>query len=338
MKLNSILVPISLVTLAGGVTLAALAACSSSSSPAIPSTNGEGGAAEGGSTSGKTATQAANDAANALCTRYQACAPAFITIAYGTPDLCSTRVAASLVPGIGANGSTVTPDQLEACAAAIPGTSCADVLGRNLPAQCKYAGTLADGTACGGDSQCMNQRCKVAPNETCGTCTSPAAAGAVCAVDDDCQNGLKCVNTACVKFGAMGDTCDDSHPCNATLGCVMGTCNKPLGPGGDCSGTSAQGCDQLNGVFCDPFGKKCVTLQFADPNGTCGLFDDGGALTLCKGPSSGCENIKPPNYQGSCVPAAMDNASCAVDGGPSCEAPAVCQSGTCVVPDPTKCL
>jgi hypothetical protein len=339
MKLNSILVPLSLVVAATGTTLVVLAACSSSSTSNITDTGGgEGGAGEGGGGSGITATQAATDVATALCQRYQACAPAFIQLGFGTVDLCTSREANTIAKVIGANGSTVTPDQFEACAKAIPGASCADVLGRNLPAVCKYAGTLADGMPCADDAQCMNERCKVATYQTCGTCTSPAAAGAVCAVDDDCKNGMKCVNTACVAYGAMGDTCDDTHPCNATLGCVSGKCAMPLGPGSDCSGTSKQGCDQLNGAFCDPFNNKCVTLQYADPSATCGFSNDAGTITLCKGPGSDCANITAPTFQGTCAAAAADGTSCAIDGGPTCEGPAVCQSGMCVVPDPSKCM
>jgi hypothetical protein len=309
------------------VAMASLAACSGSTSN---STGGDGGS-EGGS--GVSAQQASTDAATAFCTRAQACAPAYITIGYGDAPTCATRLAKSILPAIGATGSTATPDIYEACATAIQQASCADLLGRHLPDVCKKAGTLADGTACGNDSQCANMRCKVAVNAVCGTCTSHAAVGASCGVDDDCVDGSKCISGTCAAFGKQGDTCSASQPCSPDLACRSGACGAPGQIGDTCA--SLGDCDVAHGVACDPTTKKCAQLNFAQTGGACGLVS--GKLVVCQGPNGTCNGSTPQNPQGTCAAAANDGAACDTNNGPLCAAPAACVSGKCTLPDPSTC-
>ena len=315
-------------------TLGAIAACSGSSTSSIAQTGNDGGAADGSAAdtgSGISTTEASNDVATALCTRFEACAPGYITLAYGTSAECAKRLGSSVAIGIGAPGSIETPDQLEACAAAAPNISCADLVGRNLPAACLApAGALANGTACAGDSQCLNKRCKVAAGAVCGSCAALATAGGGCGVDDDCVNGAKCENSVCTAYGASGDACDDTRVCNPTLGCVNKTCG-PAGATGTACKESAE-CDQLHGVFCN--GAQCATLAFTSPPSACGLV--GGALTLCTGPAS-CVGLGAGTGMGTCDPAPADGTPCNADGGAACESPAVCVSGTCTIVDPKTC-
>ncbi len=311
------------------VGLAAIAACSGSGGSDITTGDagtGADGGGEGGS--GPSPAQAAGDLAHVVCQRFEECAPAFITIGYGGAPECEKRFTAQFADNLSASGSNQTTSQVEACVAAAQGLSCADLLGRKTPDICKPPpGQLTDGKACATDAQCTNKRCKVAPGAACGTCTSPVAGGQACGKDDDCDDGLKCVNSACVPYGAMNAACDGSHPCNPTLACVGGTCGAPRASGA-CN--AADECDQLHGVFCD--GKQCQPLQFANAPAACGLVD--GGLQLCNGPAS-C--VSSGAGKGTCASAPADNAPCTADGGAACEGPSVCLNGACTFPASAAC-
>jgi hypothetical protein len=276
---------------------------------------------------------AASDAAAAFCARAAACAPAYVTIGYGTTTECEQRLAESLLPGITANGSNEPASQVEACATALATASCADLLDRNLPAICTpMPGSLADGTACAEDSQCTGGRCHIAAGTVCGTCGEPSGAGTACSQDDDCVDGMKCGTTnTCVAYGAMGATCDATHPCSSVYGCVGGTCAAPGAENAPC--TTSDACDQLHGIFCD--GTRCTSVGFAPAGAACGLVS--GVLTACEGPGSFCQGETAPSYQGTCVAAAADGAACDATNGPMCTTPAVCVNAKCEVPDPTMC-
>jgi hypothetical protein len=276
---------------------------------------------------------AVSDASAAYCARAAACAPAYVTLAYGTTTECAERLAASLLPGLTASGSNETAEQVEACATALSSASCADLLGRNLPSVCTPTpGTLADGTACAEDSQCVGGRCHIAAGTVCGTCGEPSAAGTACSQDDDCADGMQCASNArCVVDGAMGAACDATHPCNAVYGCIAGVCTTPGAANAPC--TTSDECDELHGIFCD--GTRCTAVAFAPTSAACGLVS--GVLTTCEGPGAFCQGETAPSYQGTCIAAAADGATCDATNGPTCTDPAVCVNGTCELPDPTMC-
>lgn len=317
------------------VGLATIAACSGSNGSDITqggdaSAEGGGGTSADGGGSGPSQAQAAGDLAHAVCQRFQDCAPAYITIAYGSAAECEKRFTKQFTADLAAPGSNQTTAQVEACVAAAPSISCTDLLGRKTPDVCKPpAGKLADGTACSTDAQCANKRCKVAVGATCGTCGALAPAGQGCGKDDDCADGTKCVNETCVACGATTAACDATHPCNPTLACVGGTCVAAQAVGASC--TTSEECDPLHGIFCD--GKKCQALQFASAPSACGGID--GGLQLCTGPAT-CVGLGAAG-KGTCTAAPADDAPCMVDGGATCEAPSVCLNGTCTFPTPSAC-
>jgi hypothetical protein len=290
----------------------------------------------GGSDSGAAVTtdQAATDVANAYCNRAQACAPAYITISFGDGATCTTRLKATLLPGMGATGSTETPAQYEACAASVPSATCDDLLARTLPAPCQpVPGTLAIGAACAVDGQCASTHCGLPANAACGTCVGLAGAGGACNVDDDCQDGMTCQSNACVAYGAENAMCDTTHPCLPDLGCKSGACTAPSPAGTACQ--SGAECDNLHGVFCNPVSMMCEAVSFAGANAACGLVNM--QLVVCTGPGSLCTGETAPSYAGSCVPYAADGAACDATNGPLCNAGAVCVGGKCAVPDPSQC-
>ena len=299
----------------------------------------------GGSSSsiggGASTDEATTDAANAYCNRAQACAPAYVTLGYGDVATCASRYKQTLVTSFGASGSVETAGQIEACAQAIPNTTCADLLGRNPPSACQTVpGTLADGAPCGSDSQCTGAVCHVPANAVCGTCGEPLAAGGACVSDDDCQYGMSCANAACVTYGAENATCDTAHPCRPDLGCKSGTCTAPSPVGTACQ--SSDECDNLHGAFCDPTTMQCVNVSFAAPGAACGLVSS--QLVACAGPGSLCSGDTAPPYKGACVAFASDGSACDTTNGPLCDVGAVCvpsspaaTAGTCTPPDPGTC-
>ena len=285
--------------------------------------------------------QAITDAANAYCNRAQACAPAYVTLGYGDVTTCSSRYKQVLQASFGATGSVETADQIEACAQAIPDTTCADLMGNRPPSACQTVpGTLADGAACGSDSQCKGASCHLAANALCGTCGERAAAGAACGGDDDCSYGLSCIGAVCAAYGAENATCDASTPCRPDLGCVGGRCTAPSSAGTACQ--SSAECDDLHGVFCDPTTAKCVTAAFAAPGAACGVVN--GQLVGCSGPGPLCGNVNQTTYQGTCVAYAADGAACDTANGPFCDVGAVCVGatagdgkGVCQITNPATC-
>jgi hypothetical protein len=72
------------------------------------------------------ASQEATDAGNALCAKIEACTPFLIQVGYGTVSTCASRVSATLLSALEANGTGWTPTALEACVQAIPNVSCDD--------------------------------------------------------------------------------------------------------------------------------------------------------------------------------------------------------------------
>jgi hypothetical protein len=291
---------------------------------------------------GPTFEETAGELAKAYCDRGQACAPAALRVADGDVATCQTRFVAAIVPTLGASGAVVTPAQLRACAQALPGVSCADFLARKSAPECKLpAGTLADGAPCAADMQCAGTRCRIAVNHACGTCGSHAGAGGPCAVDDDCDPGLGCVNAVCTSFGSENDACDATHPCRPGLGCVSGKCGAPSAIGAACA--SSAECDGTHGVFCGAVSKQCDAVTFDSPNQACGIVQQ--HLALCAGPGGYCAGLSSSKIQGTCLAPAADGAACDAVNGPLCNAGAVCVcsgsdagcAGTCSLPSPSAC-
>jgi hypothetical protein len=300
----------------------------------------------GGSTDGSSVTtdQAASDVSSALCARANACASAYVSLVWGDATTCSAKLKSQFAGVLASNGTSWTPAAVDACAQAIPNATCDQILGRNLPSACiAKAGTLANGAACGDDSQCMGGHCNIPVGQVCGACSSFAAAGATCTQDADCDHGLVCVPgtspRTCEAYVAQGAACDATHRCLPTLACKNGSCAAPDAAGTACTPNAGDTCDNLNGVFCNPQTKVCQQVSFVAPGAACGLVS--GTLTLCKGGggnlTAACKGITPPGYMGTCQASAADGASCDDVNGPACQNPSVCTNGVCKLDDPSSC-
>jgi hypothetical protein len=308
---------------------------------------------------GVSATQACADEAHAVCLQRSACSNGFgISKNYPDETTCETRTAAACVVALGATGTALTPALIEACVAALPGESCADLYDLDPVAAClPPAGTFQADAGCGVAAQCATTFCAVASNQPCGTCQPLPAPGASCQVPGDCGRDLACTTAGqCATYAANGASClTGVQPCAAGLWCVgdvpatttTGTCQAAgatVGAACDGSHKTLPGCDNALGLVCVPSAAgatvgTCAAIVLKAPGAVCGFvgaspitgFADCQAGGLC--------------VKGLCVAPAADGAACDSDAtiGPPCLAPAKCvpstsgaTAGTCTVPD-AKC-
>jgi hypothetical protein len=193
-----------------------------------------------------------HDLAQAVCSRQASCCAGNQTL-----EACVSGFTGSFAPIFTLPGIAVDPQKLAACLAAYAGASCdtASAYGGEIPfvVLCPglYAGTLADGAACGGTStveklyggnQCQSGSCSG------GKCAAPASEGAVCSSSAGCVAGTTCYQGTCLAVAQEGQDCSQKGLCDAGLDCVPGsgvpamTCVKPTivkegedcGPGREC--------------------------------------------------------------------------------------------------------
>ncbi len=297
-------------------------------------TAGTGGgtndAGTGGGGSTTTPDKACTDYATAACNRYTACAPFYIQVTYPDMPTCIARYKLLCAPAFGVNGGGVTTTNAEACATAIMAESCTDLL-NGQPAACDIRGTLANGTACGTDSQCTSGYCNIGTNG-CGVCAARAAAGGACTTTGDCTLGLVCGGSVCKSPGNAGDTCSATAPCLGSLACTSGNVCAAASttPGAACMGSTD--CAGVDGIYCNT-NMVCATISVAAPGAACGFV--AGGLVACTG-GTYCKTT-PPAVMGTCAADAADGAACDAASTQPCISPATCVSSLCKLPDPGAC-
>lgn len=273
----------------------------------------------------------------AYCAKATECLPFDQTLSFPDAATCESRINLTCPQLAKAMGSSVTGDDLQACAAKFSTISCSDYLSLTSPVQvCGFKpGTRADGSACGEDVQCQSLYCKKDTGMDCGKCTALGKAGSVCTITSDCDKGLKCVGAAgarqCTAYLAMGASCStamNSPSCHPTLACRNGVCATPAKLGETCSPTT-QDCDKLAGLTC-PVAAKCVSYATAQLGGACG--QQGSTFVLCTG-GTWCDSVSK-----KCMAPAMDGMACNDVSGPKCQAPANCRSSVCKIPDAATCM
>lgn len=290
-------------------------ACSSSDEPSgePPTTTKDGSASTGedGSSPVKdvdasvspTVEAACSAFADALCAKIQSCTAFGLAALYVDVDTCKERQVLACKASSAATGQKGSADTLESCASSLSALSCPDVTSVKLGASCRIPGTLANGGACGYDSQCASSFCALAGDKQCGVCAEASTQGGAC------------VNGAC----SAGYACSPSD-------------SKCYAPGTAQVGASCQrlsDCDIANGAACNTLTNKCIEVVLAGDDGKCGVNGLGNKYTTCRG-GAACSSTA----NGQCAAIADDGASCAASG-PSCMAPARCVSGKCVLPSPS---
>jgi hypothetical protein len=314
--------------------LAACGACSSSKGDTAAGGDG-GGSADVVVETGPSAADACLAFATAFCNRLEACTPFALQVSYGDANSCAQRGVLLCVPALSANGSTITPTQMETCAQAVEQETCDEALDNPQPSACDVPGTLAVGAVCGSHAQCQTNYCKLTPGTLCGTCTAHSGNGAQCQLDSDCAATLICNGGTCVGPAQSGAACGSTQPCMRSLVCIGNKCQTPLGSGAACTGTTpttgVSDCDAAHGLYCNTQTKKCAQTQIAPTGQPCGIVS--GNLVACANGDS-CGNVS--NGQGTCHQPAGDGAVCGPD--IACVAPAVCTStARCTLPNPSVC-
>ena len=343
------------IWLATWFALFGLSSCGGSESSTGGNTGGTGGSGgSGGSDAGNadadhqegggggaSAELACTETSNALCSKFESCAPFAITVLFGDTATCTSVAKAGCLGSLKATMTAATPDVFLKCSADLKMASCSDVLSHKTPPSCQpKGGTVGNGMACGDDWQCMSGRCVIADNSTCGVCASLSPAGGPCPrdTDDECEYGLVCAdNLICVAPGAGGAACDANHPCahpNVCQGATMtaqGTCAMGGAAGDAC--TSDQGCSISQGLWCTrAVNRTCAAIGTAEPGMPCGFL----GLTqfsLCKG--GGACNVATGSAMGTCPRVGMPGEACSAS--LPCKPGALCVNGLCTVREPASC-
>lgn len=323
-----------------GLVMAA-ASCSSGSGTASSSSGGGGNAAAACS-----AYRSARDERATRCRSGSAEAPQF-------DQFCARLIAAP--------GSGLSVAAFSTCAQKLSALPC-DQVERDLP-ECDFnttAGTLPDGSPCGGDFQCASGECKGGDAEDdeleCGTCSARSPAGAACGNGQpSCARGAVCTFAGTATTGtcqlqagegaACGSTggpscgvnlqCDNAtkkcvpYPkagaactgiCAGTLRCIGGTCQLGLPPGSACP----TGNECASSALCNVTTKVCELLARVPVGGACGTATSGS-----------CERTADCN-NGVCAARLTVGTPCDPKG-VECERYHACVNGRCTAVDPALC-
>lgn len=286
-----------------------------------------------GDAGGQTPQEACGAFAAATCRKIASCYSASLRSTYGDEVTCAARVVLGCVPRLQLSGTSDTPAQVLACAAALGATSCDDYYGNRQPAPCQpQAGALPLQAPCGDSNQCQSTFCEGAAGG-CGRCARRAQQG------EPCQEGGCAAGTLCHRYLSQGmpvTTCQApaplrgacvSAPCEFSWNCFGGTCIRPESLGGACDGL----CDWRRGRECDA-SRGCIFIHWSTPGMECGRAVTGNSI-VCQG--NGWCDITRPNPKGVCKAGPADGASCS--GALSCLSPARCVAGRCALPDLMSC-
>ena len=283
-----------------------------------------------------------------LCTKLATCAPFFLAAGYGDLAGCQDRLTKVCTEQSKSVGSGLNQTTMLACAAALDLASCQEILANTVTA-CTFHGSLADGAACGDNTQCASGFCSHG-GSLCGVCAARGSVGAACpsGSNDECQPGLVCSpGNLCAVPAALGATCDDN-----TAPCLMGsfcttakTCAVTVAAGQECPGAYL---NILDGTLC--LGKSSPAKPvLAGQIGTAGVGQACGLTpgndlpaTLCAPgsipgctPTAGSGELLGIPLKGICAAPIEDGFTCITSS--ACLAGAQCISGTCRIPSGRYC-
>lgn len=226
----------------------------------------------------------------------------------------------------GADGVTVTADDLQACAAALDTLACD---GQFPPDECDFRGALATGDSCVTGQQCESGICGFDDAESlCGTCTQRTAEGDPCLTREVqggtvsyCTGTLQCgADDTCRQPVGIGESCDVA-PCVGEATCIDDECVADASVDEACDPTdpSVPGCDTSESLTCGADG-MCARFGYAAEGESCADVATG-VLTWCAGPNY-CDGDEV------CAPQKGEGESCE-SGGRQCSPGLICSGGTC---------
>jgi len=313
-----------------------------------------------------TAAELAEDLAKAVCAALRECLGTQKLTAFVGREQCETRFSASLAQQDFASLEEaakrgrvkVVRDALEQCYSDTRALGCG-IQSERLPASCQraIAGTAQPGEPCSIGADCTGD--SFCPNTACSrVCTPRAKAAGSCKRDEECVNGLICLNERCGSAARAGEACAGT----AGAVCALGT--SCVGSTKTQSGTCQLNADVQVGALgeaCTPGGTLCQ-------EGLSCAFDGGSGFNCQAAAVSGgvCHLALPgqcPNdaycsaadvmSEGRCEPLPVEGAACVLSGecagghiclassdgkgvcwkfrnlGEACTRDAMCRSGRC---------
>lgn len=267
--------------------------------------------------------------AGSLCSKTAEClSDVLVQAAYGSAETCRARVLQQFQLASKGDGYGISEQTGAACNTALGSVNCQDLLSGIVPDVCKFTGTLADGTSCADDAQCVSGSCFVDDTATCGKCGPRAALGADC-TNSNCERGLKCGSDKKCTNGNPGSPCGKQEDCRILTACREGTCKDVLQEGAACTNGKPESipCDLTKALFCVENVCKKAAISVAGTDEKCGLTSASPlTVTLCN--TGECSADK-------CRAWAADGAACTTEG--DCQDPAKCRNGKCALKDPLAC-
>lgn len=278
--------------------------------------------------------------ARGICDYYRRCTPDVVDAAFADASACVSAYEISGAAVLKAPGVTLTQASADACAVKLASANCHETsLEISVVPECRFKGTLTNGTPCVDDAQCSSGLCKVASsNDTttasrCGTCAPIVTEGGDCTTDS-CEAGLRCRDGKCVARVSAGSPCTTRSDCRGNLSCVADRCAEPHMLGAPCSAATAE-CDANAGLFCKPgegsADGACAATTYASVGDRCGLDVATKVTTSCRA-SSCVANAG----TFACAALLAKDASCQPEG-PGCAQPYACLDGKCTLPDSAAC-
>jgi len=262
--------------------------------------------------------------ATARCNKSDQCNKMVIVTQSLTVARCIERRKIACLGMAAAPGSGFSAAAVEACAKGIALETCIQASHGPHPKECTQTGSLDEGAPCGFGEQCKSGNCTLAGGADCQKCGKPfLPLGATCS-GFECEPGLQCVSSKCVRASDTGGPCSVDQPCWIGARCVGSTCVANVSKGASCDTLA---CDSNQLLKCDPTTKTCVDVTFAKPGEACGTNPCNGDGT-CKMDDAGTTGI--------CIARVADGAACDSSTG-SCFPAAACIAGKCTPFDATTC-
>jgi hypothetical protein len=303
---------------------------STTSAPSGSASTSAAGSSSAAAPGGADLEAACDAVAKARCAKLESCNKTTFALQEGTLAGCTTRTKNVCLYERAPKESGLTVDNLKECAKAQEAATCEHALAGHLKGCERANGKLAAGKSCAFDAQCESQFCTREVGSSCGKCDAAPKEGEACKQDRCGHGGFACIDKKCAKKKAKDEACKGTGQagCDGNMVCLGGKCVAPGKAGDKCdaSGKTTGDCDPFEGLYCDKTEKKCKAYKIANVGDGCGEKDVGVACPA----SSSCEQDK-------CVAMLAVGAACKENEGAICDAPSVCISGKCTIPDSTIC-
>lgn len=314
----------------GGGTTTGTATSKSTTSAPSGSAPASAVASSSAAPAGGDVASACDAVAKARCNKLESCNKTTFALQEGTLAGCITRTKNVCMYERAPKESGLTVENLKECAKAQEAATCEHALAGHLKGCERMNGKLANGKSCAFDAQCESQFCTREVGASCGKCDAPPKEGEACKQDRCGHGGFACIDKKCAKKKGKDEACKGTGQagCDGNMVCLNGKCAAPgkVGDKCDASGKTTGDCDPFEGLYCDKTEKKCKAYKVANVGDGCGEKDVGVACPA----SSSCEQDK-------CVAMLAVGAACKEAEGAICDAPSVCISGKCTIPDSTIC-